>query len=185
MWASMSRSTSLSSSIFGLANTANPTLRSASTQGRTTSALPGAILVKTVASGSTTTPGRSALTSAVRASSQRPSASKRGRSVAVGRRPRIEPRPMSRLGASHTSRTRPVVDAKLFRLSPIWGPIGGAAWGWDEAAGVAASSVRLIFTVAPRSARRRRCPLLELSSRTWWLGERPRSVGIRCRGRCG
>ena len=45
-------STSLSSSTFGLANTANPTLRRASTQGRTTSALPGAMLVNTVASGS-------------------------------------------------------------------------------------------------------------------------------------
>ena len=44
--------------------------------------------------------------SAVRASSQRPSASKRGRCAAVGRPPRIDPSPMSRLGASHTRSTR-------------------------------------------------------------------------------
>ncbi len=107
MWASMSLSTSLSSSIFGLAKTAKPTLRSASTQGRTTSALPGAMLVNTVASGSSDDrPADPADSSAVRASSQRPSASKRGRCAAVGRPPRIEPSPMSRLGASHTSSTR-------------------------------------------------------------------------------
>ncbi|SKZ16581.1 Uncharacterised protein [Mycobacteroides abscessus subsp. abscessus] len=52
MWSSMSESTSLSSESFGLANTAYPTLRNASTHGRTTSALPGTMLVKTVASGS-------------------------------------------------------------------------------------------------------------------------------------
>ena len=57
MWLSMSASTSLSSSIFGFAKTAKPTLRNASTQGRTTSALPGAMLVKTVASGSSVTSG--------------------------------------------------------------------------------------------------------------------------------
>src|SRR6185312_14808391 len=109
MWLSMSTSTSLSSSIFGFAKTANPTLRSASTQGRTTSALPGAILVKTVASGSMETSSRPADRSAVRASSQRPRASNRGRCAAVGRPPRMEPRPMSRFGASQTSRTRDVL----------------------------------------------------------------------------
>jgi len=41
MCSSMSESMSLSSVTFGLANTAKPTLRSASTQGRTTSVLPG------------------------------------------------------------------------------------------------------------------------------------------------
>jgi hypothetical protein len=63
------------------------------------------MLVNTVASASTrcTLPTDS---SAVRASNQRPSASKRGRYAAVGRPPRIAPRPMSRFGASHTSNTR-------------------------------------------------------------------------------
>ena len=110
MWSSMSLSTSLSSSILGLANTAKPTLRSASTHGRTTSALPDAMLVKTVASGSSVTCGsssaRAADRSAVWASSQRPSASNRGRCAAVGLPPRMEPRPMSRLGASQTRSTR-------------------------------------------------------------------------------
>src|ERR1700726_3562023 len=144
MWASMSWSTSLSSSIFGLAKTANPTLRNASTQGRTTSALPGAMLVKTVASGSMTTPGRAGLASAVRASSQRPRASNRGRSMAVGRRPRMEPRPMSRLGASQTSSTRPAGGWKLLR------PSADRTAGDSSGSGVAsdaafASSVRLIL----------------------------------------
>ena len=71
MWLSMSSSTSESSEVFGFANTANPTLRSASTQGRTVSTLPGATLVNTHASASASGPARS--------SSQRPTASKRGR----------------------------------------------------------------------------------------------------------
>ena len=102
MWSSMSGSTSESSPIFGLANTAKPTLRSASTHGRTMSAEPGAMLVNTVASGSMCVPTSSAR-SIVRSTSQRPTASKRGRCAAVGREPRIAPRPMSMFGASQTS----------------------------------------------------------------------------------
>ena len=122
-----------------------PTLRNASTQGRTTSALPGAMLVKTVASGWITTPGRLALTSAVRASSQRPSASNRGRSMAVGRRPKMEPRPMSRLGASQTSKTRPPDGGKLRRPSP-------ESTGGDVAASgaVVVSSVKLMVIAFSR-----------------------------------
>ena len=71
MWASMSSSTSESSLVFGLAKTAKPTLRRASTQGRTISMLPGATLVNTHASASASGPARS--------SSQRPTASNRGR----------------------------------------------------------------------------------------------------------
>ena len=63
---------------------------------------------------------RAADSSAVRASSQRPSASNRGRCAAVGLPPRIEPRPMSRLGASHTSSTRAV---GLGRLSTVGGDL--------------------------------------------------------------
>ena len=98
MWASMSSSTSLSSVTFGLANTAKPTLRSASTHGRTTSVLPGTTLVKTQASATASGPATS--------SSQRPTASKRGRNADVGRAPSSEPRLMSMFGASQTSSTR-------------------------------------------------------------------------------
>ena len=98
MWASMSSSTSLSSVTFGLANTANPTLRNASTHGRTTSVLPGTTLVNTHASAVAAGPATS--------SSQRPIASNRGRNAEVGRAPSSEPRLMSMLGASQTSSTR-------------------------------------------------------------------------------
>ena len=98
MWPSMSSSISESSDVLGLANTAKPTLRSASTHGRTTSVLPGTTLVNTQASATACSPARS--------SSQRPTASKRGRNAEVGRAPSSEPRLMSMLGASHTSSTR-------------------------------------------------------------------------------
>jgi hypothetical protein len=88
---------------FGFANTAKPTLRSASTHGRTTSVLPGATLVNTVASATASGPASS--------SSQRPTASNRGRNAAVGRAPSSEPRLMSMFGASHTRSTRGVGGA--------------------------------------------------------------------------
>jgi hypothetical protein len=91
------------SSILGLANTANPVLRSASTQGRTKSVLPDATLVNTVASGSVSTPAWEI--------NQRPSASNLGRDAELGRPPRIEPRLMSILGASQTSSDTGTVGA--------------------------------------------------------------------------
>ena len=97
MWSSMSGSTSESSVSLGLAKTPKPTLRMASTQLRMASALPGVTLVKTPASGS-------APTAWACSTSQRPMTSKRGRCAASGRWPRMDPRPMSILGASHTSR---------------------------------------------------------------------------------
>ena len=98
MWASMSSSISESSVVLGLAKTAKPTLRSASTHGLITSVLPGTTLVNTQASATASGPASS--------SSQRPTASKRGRNADVGRAPSSEPRLMSMLGASQTSSTR-------------------------------------------------------------------------------
>ena len=148
MWASMSLSTSLSSSTFGLAKTAKPTLRSASTQGRTTSALPAAILVNTVASGSSVIPGYNSDRSAVRFSSHRPRASNRGRWAAVGLPPRMEPRPMSRLGASHTSSTRMV------------------AGSCSTAGGASMVSWIRVMVVSPTGVRSPGCPRDVPSSRT-------------------
>ncbi len=119
MWWSMSASTSLSSSTFGLANTAKPTLRKASTQGRTTSALPGAMLVKTVASGSRVAVSV-AESSAVRESSHRPRASNRG-----GRRP-WGVRPGSRPGPCRGS-GRPDEEHALVLLDVTPSAVGGAA----------------------------------------------------------
>src|SRR5947209_11598513 len=102
MCVSMSSSMS-DSSIFGLAKTANPVLRSASTQGLTKSVLPGATLVNTVASGSVSVPAR--------AINHRPRASNRGRDAELGRPPKMEPRLMSILGASQTSRVIGMVEA--------------------------------------------------------------------------
>ena len=90
MWSSMSRSTSLSSSIFGLAKTAKPTLRSASTHGRTTSALPGAMLVKTVASGSTDDAGLRRAD--LRGAGQQPAAQRVEARAFQGRRPAAQDR---------------------------------------------------------------------------------------------
>ena len=99
MWASMSSSTSESSVDLGFAKTANPTLRSASTHGRTISVEPGTTLVNTVASATPSGPASP--------SSQRPTASKRGRNAEVGRAPSSDPRLMSMFGASQTSSVRP------------------------------------------------------------------------------
>ena len=120
MCSSMSASTSESSVDLGLAKTAKPTLRSASTHGRTFSEEPWAMLVNTVASASSCSSSPRER-SAVCASSQRPSASKRGRKAAVGRPPRIEPSPMSRFGASHTSSTMPVSSAAVVAACPSRG----------------------------------------------------------------
>lgn len=105
MWCSISESTSLSSSILGLANTAKPTLRSASTQGRTTSALPGRDIREHRRFGFEVRRGG---TAQLGGAAEQPTAeaSNRGRYAAVGRPPRIAPSPMSRFGASHTSSTR-------------------------------------------------------------------------------
>ena len=88
--------------------------------GLTTSALPGAILVKTVASGSTK-----------RCRGRRPTlrcgpaaigrASNLGRCAAVGRPPRIEPRPMSRLECVPDKEDARCAGRQLWRLDDFFG----------------------------------------------------------------
>lgn len=93
----ISSSTSDSSSIFGLANTANPTFLTASIQGRITSELPGVMFVNIAPCGLV-------CSSCAMVANHFPMASKRGRYCALGLPPSIAPSPMSMFGASQISR---------------------------------------------------------------------------------
>ena len=141
MWASMSLSISLShrSSAWRMAK---PTLRNASTHGRTTSALPGAILVNTVAFGPDDI-GPADGQPAVRASSQRPRASSAAGGLRSAGRRRCRPAPCRDWGVPHQQ--YPLRRGLHLRI------------GRGTAAVVAPASSITVMLVSPRSVRTRHC----------------------------